>query len=93
MLDQFQKQTGITVNLVTAKSDALIKRLEAEGESSPADIFITVDAGRLERAKKMGLLQDIDTSKLKISSNYIDKDNKWVGLSKRIRTIVYSKRV
>ena len=39
----------------------------------------------------MGLLQDIDTSKLKISSNYIDKDNKWVGLSKRIRTIVYSK--
>ena len=92
LLDQFQKQTGITVNLVTAKSDALIKRLEAEGESSPADIFITVDAGRLERAKKMGLLQDIDTSKLKISSNYIDKDNKWVGLSKRIRTIVYSKK-
>ena len=40
----------------------------------------------------MGLLQDIDTSKLKISSNYIDKDNKWVGLSKRIRTIVYSKK-
>tara|TARA_X000000368_G_scaffold258436_2_gene204285 strand:- start:7023 stop:8057 length:1035 start_codon:yes stop_codon:yes gene_type:complete len=92
LLDQFQKQTGITVNLVTAKSDALIKRLEAEGESSPADIFITVDAGRLERAKQMGLLKKIDTNDLKISSNYIDKDNKWVGLSKRVRTIVYSKK-
>lgn len=92
LLDRFHDETGIKVNIVTAKSDALIKRIEAEGKSSPADIFITVDAGRIDRAKKMGLLKTIDTSSIKISHNYIDKDKKWVGLSKRIRTIVYSKK-
>jgi len=94
LLERFQNETGIQVNLITAKSDALIKRIESEGKSSPADIFITVDVGRLDRAKKMNLLQKvkIDSIKNKISPNYIDKDYKWVGLSKRIRTIVYSKK-
>ena len=48
LLDRFHDETGIKVNIVTAKSDALIKRIEAEGKSSPADIFITVDAGRID---------------------------------------------
>jgi len=93
LLDKFQYQTGIKVNLVTAKSDALIKRIESEGKSSPADIFITVDAGRLDRAKKLDLLQSIDDLPItkEISRSYIDKDNKWIALSKRIRTIIFSK--
>ncbi len=93
LLDQFQNQTGIKVNLVTAKSDALIKRIESEGKSSPADILITVDAGRLDRAKKMDLLQSLSNLPVikDIPKHYIDKDNKWVALSKRIRTIVFSK--
>ena len=94
LLDQFQNETGIKVNLVTAKSDVLIKRIESEGKSTTADIFITADVGRLDRAKKMDLLHKIDTSSIKnkISHNYIDNDYKWVGLSKRIRTIIYSKK-
>ena len=59
LLERFQNETGIQVNLITAKSDALIKRIESEGKSSPADIFITVDVGRLDRAKKMNLLQKV----------------------------------
>ena len=59
MLEKFQKETDIKVNLITAKSDALIKRMESEGKSSPADLFITVDVGRLDRAKRMGLLQNL----------------------------------
>jgi iron(III) transport system substrate-binding protein len=94
LLDQFQNETGIKVNLVTAKSDVLIKRIESEGKSTSVDIFITADVGRLDRAKKMDLLHKIDirSIKNKISPNYIDKDYKWVGLSKRIRTIIYSKK-
>ena len=94
LLDQFQNETGIKVNLVTAKSDVLIKRIESEGKRTPVDIFITADVGRLDRAKKMDLLHKIDirSIKNKISPNYIDKDYKWVGLSKRIRTIIYSKK-
>ena len=93
LLKQFQKETGIKINLVTAKADALIKRIESEGKSTPADILITVDAGRLDRAKKMGLFHTIDPGSIspEIPNYYIDRDNKWVGLSKRIRTIVYSK--
>ena len=95
MLDQFQKKTGIQVNLITAKSDALIKRIESEGKSSPADLFITVDVGRLDRAKKMGLLQKIDSFSIlkKLSPYYIDRDREWIGVSKRIRTVVISKNM
>ena len=94
LLKQFQKETGIKINLVTAKADALIKRIESEGKSTPADILITVDAGRLDRAKKMDLFHTIDPSSIspEIPNYYIDRDNKWIGLSKRIRTIVYSKK-
>ena len=95
MLKDFESKTGIHVNLITAKSDALIKRIESEGKSSPADLFITVDVGRLDRAKKMGLLQKIDSFSIlkKLSPFYIDKDRQWVGISKRIRTVVISKKM
>ena len=95
MLEKFENKTGIKVNLITAKSDALIKRMESEGESSPADLFITVDVGRLDRAKKMGLLQKINSFSIinKLPQNYIDKDREWIGISKRIRTVVVSKKM
>ena len=95
MLKKFESDTGIKVNLITAKSDALIKRMESEGESSPADVFITVDVGRLDRAKRMGLLQSINSFGVinKVSSKYIDKDRQWIGISKRIRTVVVSKNM
>ncbi len=64
LLDEFSKETGVKVNLVTAKSSALLKRLELEAQSSPADIFITVDVGRLHHAKKIGLFQKIDKESL-----------------------------
>ena len=57
LFDRFTQETGITVNLVTGKADALLKRLEVEGSASPADLFVTVDAGRLHRAKEAGVLQ------------------------------------
>ena len=62
LFDDFTEQTGIRVNLVTGKADALITRLELEGENSPADLLLTVDAGRLYRAKEQGLLQAITST-------------------------------
>ena len=93
ILDQFTKQTGIRVNLITGKDDALLKRIEQEGEATPADLFITVDAGRLFRAKEAGLLQPVHSAKLAkhIPENLRDKDQQWFGLSQRIRTVVYAK--
>lgn len=93
LLKRFKKATGIKYRLVTGKADGLLKRLEIEGKHSPADMFITVDAGRLQRAKNAGVLQPIQNAVLKktIPKNLRDKDNYWFGLSQRARTLIYAK--
>ena len=57
LFKKFTEQTGIKVNIVNATADELIQRLETEGAESPADLLITVDAGRLFRAQSKDLLQ------------------------------------
>ena len=51
LLKRFKEDTGIYFRLTTGTADGLLKRLEIEGQPTPADVFITVDAGRLQRAK------------------------------------------
>ena len=93
VLDRFSKQTGIQVNLITGKADALLTRLRLEGSASPADVFITVDAGRLHRAKQAGVLRTTESEKLtkNIPDNLRDVDGHWFGLSQRARPIFYAK--
>ncbi|MBX2808136.1 MAG: Fe(3+) ABC transporter substrate-binding protein [Cellvibrionaceae bacterium] len=93
LLERFTQETGIQVNLVTGKDDALIKRLQVEGKASPADILITVDAGRLHRAKSLGLLRSVDNSTLHqtIPAYLRDTDDQWFGISLRARPIFYVK--
>lgn len=91
-LKAFADRTGITVNLVTGKADALLKQIEAEGQDTSADLFLTVDAGRLQRAKNAGVLQPISSATLNsnIPANLRDKDNQWYGLSARSRVVIYN---
>ncbi len=93
LLDQFSSESGIKVNLVTGKADALLKRLKSEGINSPADLFITTDAGRLHRAKEADVLQPISSEKLNaaIPASYRDPEGYWHGLSVRARVITYIK--
>lgn len=92
LFDQFTEETGIKVNVVSASADELIQKMELEGVSSPADVLITVDAGRLARAQEKGLLQPVITDVLKenIPSHLRDVDNYWFGLTYRARVIAYS---
>ena len=93
VFEKFEQETGIKINVVKASADELIQKLESEGKQSPADLLLTVDAGRLVRAKNKGLLQSVD-SKVLISTipSYLrDQENKWFGLTKRARIIAYSK--
>jgi iron(III) transport system substrate-binding protein len=94
LLDRYTEQTGVEVNLVTGKADALIKRLELEGPNSPADLLLTVDVGRLFRAKQLNLLADVSSDLLEdlIPEIYRDPEGYWYGLSIRSRVIVYSKK-
>jgi iron(III) transport system substrate-binding protein len=91
LLDRFTEQTGIRVNLVSAKDDTLIKRLESEGRNSPADLLLTADAGRLHRARELGLLAPVqsDTLEQRIPASYRDPEGHWFGLSLRARPILY----
>ena len=92
VLEKFREQTGIDFKLITGKADALLKRIELEGEATPADIFITVDAGRLHRAKQANALQQLGSDSINavVPENLRDRDDYWVGLSQRARTIMYS---
>ena len=89
----FEKETGIKVNVVKANADELIERLKNEGENSPADLFITVDAGKLQKAKDLELLQKISSP---IINQNVDVDLKdvngyWIPITYRARIVVYSK--
>src|SRR5690606_6472885 len=80
---RFTESTGIQVNVITASADELITRLENEGASSPADVLITVDAGRLHRAKERGLLQPVQSEVLdaNVPAHLRDRDGYWYGLT------------
>lgn len=93
LYSDFTEQTGITINRIEGKADELIARMQSEGANSPADILLTVDTSRLERAKDAGVLQAIDSDILedRIPANLQDSDNQWFGFSQRARIIFYDK--
>ncbi|MCC5854362.1 MAG: Fe(3+) ABC transporter substrate-binding protein [Idiomarina sp.] len=93
LLDEFTAETGIRVNLLTGSGDGLLSRLQSEGRNSPADLFLTVDAGALHRAKSAGLFQPVFSSSLDsaIPSQLRDTDREWFGLSMRARPIFYAR--
>ena len=91
LLDRFTTETGIKVNLITGKGDALLTRLVSEGRRSPADVLFTSDAGRLYKAQEAKVFQPIksDLLEARIPVTYRDKSGYWFGLSLRSRVIVY----
>ncbi|WP_194975400.1 Fe(3+) ABC transporter substrate-binding protein [Aquiflexum lacus] len=93
LFDLFSEETGIKVNVVSASADELIQKLELEGANSPADVLITVDAGRLHRAEEKDLLQSVnsDILNLNIPPKFRDPEGYWFGLTYRARIIAYSK--
>lgn len=92
LLDRFSEQTGTTVNLITGSADALVERMKAEGEHSPADVLVTVDAGRLYRAQEEGLLAATSSQELdrQVPPALREPEGRWFGLSVRGRVIVYA---
>ena len=89
----FTRQTGIKVNRIEGGEDALIERIRNEGDRSPADVLITVDAGRLWRAEQLGLFQPVRSKVLesRLPFAYRHPDGLWFGFSARARIIAYSK--
>ncbi|HCX63938.1 MAG TPA: Fe(3+) ABC transporter substrate-binding protein, partial [Eubacteriaceae bacterium] len=92
LLELFEAQSGIKVNVVNAGADKLLERIELEGEDTQADLLLTADAGRLHIAKERDLLQSVQSETLfnNIPDKLRDRDDTWFGLTKRARVIVYA---
>lgn len=92
LFDLYTKETGTKITYITDAEGPLIARLQAEGERTPADMMITVDAGNLWLAADKGLFRPVKSKVLEsiVPEQYQDSQNRWFGLSVRARTIVYS---
>ena len=92
LFDAYEQRTGVTIKYITGKAPVLLERLKSEGARTPADLLMTVDAGNLWHAAGVGVLQPVSSPILEanIPANLRDPGNRWFGLSKRARTLVYS---
>ncbi len=92
--DAFTKRTGIQVKIHGGNAPELFERLRAEGERTPADVLVTVDAGYLWNAARAGLLAKVDSPELlgNIPAHLRDPEQRWFGLTTRARTIMYNTR-
>lgn len=93
LYSRFTEETGITVNRIEGDADELIERIRLEGEQSPADVFITVDAGRLWRAEEAGLFAPVESKILneRIPARLRNPEGLWFGFTTRARVIVYDR--
>ena len=89
----FTKRTGIRINRIEGGEDALFERIKTEGANSPADVFITVDIGRIWKAEQAGIFEAVKSNVLdsRIPASFRDPGNRWFGFSARARVIVYNK--
>jgi iron(III) transport system substrate-binding protein len=90
--EAFTQKTGIQIKMLNGDAGQLFERLKAEGDRSPADVLITVDAGNLWNAARAGLLAPVTSAELakNIPAHLRDPENRWFGLTMRARTIVYN---
>lgn len=91
LFQRYTQETGVSVEFTSANEASLIERMAAEGDQTPADVFITVDAGNLWFASERGLLQSLGSESLEaiVPASLRDTDNRWFGLSVRARTLMY----
>ena len=93
LYEKFRAQTGIEVRVIEGNSDALLTRLRREGKRSPADVFITVDAGRLNKAEEQGIFAPVESKVLtgRVPRNLRHPRGLWFGLTQRVRVILVSR--
>jgi len=88
---EFTKETGIKVLLHSGSSTSLLNKLKLEGARTTADLYISNDAGNLEKGKEMNLFQPVAAELVKdIPQKLRAEDNSWIGLSARARVLVVS---
>jgi iron(III) transport system substrate-binding protein len=90
--EEFTDETGITVEFLSGDDAELLERLKAEGDETPADVFMTVDAGNLWNAARQDELAALESPELEraVPEDLRDPEGRWFGLAMRARTITYN---
>ena len=93
LYEGFEAETGIEVNVLEGDSDQLIERIRREGAASPADVFMTVDAARLNRAEEADILAPVDSEFLeeRLPVELQHPEDMWFGFSERTRIIYWDR--
>lgn len=88
---QFTEETGIRINRIEGNPDQLIERMKSEGANSPADLFVTADAGALWRAQEAGLFQPSHSAAIEagIPANLREPNGMWHAMTRRARVVAY----
>lgn len=89
---EFEEETGVSVEFIYGDDAELLARLKAEGDDTPADVFMTVDAGNLWNAARQGELAKISSAELEesVPEDLRDPGGRWFGLAMRARTVTYN---
>ena len=89
LYEEFTKETGIKVNIISGKGSALLERIKSEGINSPADIFFTVDAGNLWKVQKEDLFQEIKSTKVisTVPENLRGPNNEWTAIEEVLENL------
>ena len=89
---EFEEETGLSVDFIYGDDTELLERLKAEGDGTPADVFMTVDAGNLWNAARQGELAPLDSAALEqaVPADLRDPEGRWFGLAMRARTVTYN---
>lgn len=92
VIEKFTQQTGIKVTIHSGKSTGLLNKLKVEGDRTEADLFLSNDAGTLQKGADLGLFSSLPNSLAsQVDANYRADNNTWVGLSARARVLVVNK--
>ncbi len=89
LYEQFEEATGVKLEVRYADSASMAAQLQEEGENSPADVFYSQDAGAIGAIEP--LLAELPTEVLeKVPAKYRDRENRWIGVTGRVRTLVFN---
>lgn len=90
LIDQFTQETGIVVEVRYGNTAELGALLLEEGDATPADVFLSQDAGALGALSRAGLFTTLpDDITETVPAGFTSTDGSWVGITGRARVVVY----
>ncbi|MCV7415503.1 iron ABC transporter substrate-binding protein [Mycolicibacterium litorale] len=91
-IDAFTKETGIKVSYRQGGDTELGNQLVAEGDASPADVFLTENSPAMAAVERAGLFADLGPDTIKqVPAQYRPATGKWTGVAARSTVFVYNK--